>query len=133
MKPNFKLLTVLCALCAALCSCSKLSSEAKKIIGAYYNPEISLNEPVMDLRSDGTCLVRAIRPGVLTYSVEGKWNVVNDSLVMQLDPSTLECDGDSQLVGNIPAKYARKIIDHSDFNLQLEQDGVTYLYQRHKQ
>lgn len=132
MKLNFKLLIALCALCAALCSCSKLSSEAKKIIGAYYNPELSLNEPVMDLRSDGTCLVRAIRPGVLTYSVKGHWNVVNDSLVMYLDPNTLECDGDRHLVGKIPSKYARKIVERSDFNLQLEQDGVTYLFQRHK-
>ncbi|MCM1163974.1 MAG: hypothetical protein NC339_06985 [Muribaculaceae bacterium] len=112
-------------------SCSRLSSEAKEIVGSYYNPELSQNEPVMELRSDGTCLVRAIRPGVLTYSVEGQWNVRNDSLVMELDSNTLKTDGDPHLVGKIPTTYSSKIIDHSDFNLQLEQGGATYLYQRH--
>lgn len=123
------LLATLIILAAA--SCSKLSKEAKEIVGSYYNTELSQTEPVMELRDDGTCLVRAIRPGVLTYSVGGRWNVERDSLIMQLDPATLEADGDTMLIGRIPTHYASKIIDHTDFNLQLEQGGATYLYQRH--
>lgn len=114
-----------------LTACSKLSREARQIVGAYYNTELSQTDPVMELRPDGTCLVRAIRPGVLSYTVEGTWNVVHDSLTMKLNAATLKCDGDSMLVGNIPPSYSRKIVDHTDFNLTLEQGGATYLYQRH--
>ena len=129
MKPLCMALAATAILC--LSACSKLSDEAKAIVGTYYNTELSQTEPVMELRADGTCLVRAIRPGVLTYSVEGTWNVMADSLKMELNPSTLVCEGDSLLVGRIPGRYASKIIDHNDFNLQLEQGGATYLYQRH--
>ncbi len=113
-----------------LVSCSGLSRKAKQIVGVYYNPELSQTEPVMELRSNATCVVRAIKPGVLTYSVEGKWNVENDSIVFILEPSTLKVEGDRALVGEIPARYTRKLADFNDFNLQLEQDGVMYLYQR---
>lgn len=135
MRRPFLFLTTISIglLLMVMSSCSRLSSEAKEIIGTYFNPELSQTEAVMELRPDGSCLVRAIRPGVLTYSVEGKWNVLNDSLVMQLDPTTLKTDGDPHLVGNIPTTYSSKIIEHSDFNLQLEQGGAIYLYQRHKQ
>lgn len=126
-----KKILLVAVMAVILSSCSHLSKEAKEIVGTYYNTELSQTEPVMELRKDGTCLVRAIRPGVLSYSVDGTWNVVNDSLVMTLDPASLQCDGDSTLVGNIPENYARKIADHSEFNLQLEQDGAVYLYQRH--
>lgn len=114
----------------AVSSCSGLSSEGKKIAGKYLIPEVSQNEPVMELNRDATCLVRAIKPGVLTYSVSGKWNVEDDSLVMWLDPTTLQVSGDSSLVGNIPEKSARKIVEYNEFNLQLESDGVTYYYKR---
>ncbi len=111
-------------------SCSKLSPEAREIIGTYYNGELSQTDPVLELNADGTCLVRAIRPGVLTYSVEGTWNVANDSLLMTLDPNTVAADGPADLVGKIPERYASKIVDHTEFNLQLEQGGATYLYHR---
>lgn len=111
-------------------SCSKLSPEAREIVGSYYNGELSQTEPVLELKADGTCLVRAIRPGVLTYSVEGTWNVVNDSLLMTLDPATVATDGPIDLIGKIPEHYASKIVDHTDFNIQLEQGGATYLYHR---
>ncbi|MCH5327004.1 MAG: hypothetical protein J1E29_07370 [Duncaniella sp.] len=130
-----KLVNTLPVIAAALilAGCSKLSKEAKEIVGSYYNTELSQTEPVMELRADGTCLVRAIRPGVLSYSVEGHWNVKRDSLLMTLNPATLQTEGDSLLVGKIPERYASKIVGHTDFNLQLEQGGATYLYQRHAQ
>lgn len=115
----------------AATACGGLSSEAKQIAGDYFNTELSQTEPVMELGKDGRCVIRAIRPGVLTYSVDGTWNVENDSLVIMLDPSTLQSRGDSTLIGDIPERYAVRIIDHTDFNLTLEQGGASYLYTRH--
>lgn len=120
--------TLILALAAA---CNGLSREAKEIVGDYYNTELSQTEPVMELRRDGTCVIRAIRPGVLTYSVDGRWNVENDSLVMTLDPATLSSRGDAALVGHIPTRYAVRIVEHNDFNMTIEQGGATYLYTRH--
>jgi hypothetical protein len=113
-------------------SCGDLSSEAKQIVGNYIIPEISQTEPVMELKRDATCVVRAIKPGVLSYSVEGTWNVENDSLVMALDRSTLKAEGDTLLIGDIPARSARRIVEFSDFSLQLENGGVVYYYKRIK-
>lgn len=112
------------------CSCSRLSREAKEISGNYIIPEISQTEPVMELNRNATCKVRAIKPGVITYTVEGKWNVEHDSLVMILDRSTLHVEGDSEMVGDIPTRYTRKVVDHNDINLLLEKDGVVYAYRR---
>ncbi len=120
-------------LLAALCSCSKLSKEAKEIVGIYFNPEISQNDPVMELHKNATCVIRAIKPGVLTYSVEGHWNVENDSLIITPDPKTLKFEGDSTIIGNIPARVARKVTGHNEFSLQLEQNGVTYVFQRRQE
>ena len=60
----------------------------------------------------------------------GQWNVENDSLIMVLDRSTLEVDGDASLVGDIPVRYARKIVEYSDLSLELESDGIQYYYKR---
>lgn len=114
----------------ALTACSRLSKEAKQIVGTYYNPELSQTEPVMQLRKDATCTITAIKPGVLSYSVDGKWNVENDSLIIELAPKSVRFEGDSTLIGSIPARAARKVVSHNDFSLQLESGGVCYLYQR---
>lgn len=114
----------------SMTSCSHLSKEAKQIVGTYYNPELSQTDPVMRLNKDASCVITAIKPGVLTYSVDGKWNVINDSLIVELSPETLKFDGDSTLIGAIPQRVARKVISHNDFSLQLESGGVSYLFQR---
>lgn len=114
----------------AVTSCNNLSKEAKEIVGSYIIPEVSQTEPVMELNKDATCVVRAIKPGVLTYSVKGTWNVKDDSLIMCLDSTTVAIDGDASMVGEIPLRSARKVVEHSDFNLQLEKDGIVYLYKR---
>lgn len=111
-------------------SCGRLSGEAKEIVGNYIIPEVSQTEPVMELNSDATCLVRAIKPGLITYSVSGVWNVKNDSLVMTLDAATLSVDGDTSLVGEIPNHYSSKLLEHNEFGMQLERDGVVYFYKR---
>ena len=111
-------------------SCSHLSSEAREIVGNYVIPEVSDNVPVMELNRDASCLVRAIRPGVITYTVRGTWNVENDSLVMLLDKTSVEVDGDASLVGDIPERYSRKIVEHSDLSLELENEGILYYYKK---
>lgn len=114
-------------------SCSGLSDEAKKIAGNYAIPEVSQDIPVMELNSDASCVVRAIKPGVLTYAVEGTWNVENDSLIMLLDASTIRVEeGDASLVGNIPSRSARKVAEYNDFGLELESGGVLYYYKKMK-
>lgn len=123
----------LAAVCATgLAACSHLSKEAKEIVGTYYNTELSQTEPVMELHKDAKCVIRAIKPGVLTYSVEGRWNVENDSLTMTLKPESLTFEGDSTLIGTIPGRIAQKVVGYNDFSLQLETDGIVYLYQRRK-
>lgn len=128
MKKTLSLALVAAAM--TLAACSSLSPEAKEIVGVYFNPELSQTDPVMELHEDATCVVRAIKPGVLTYSVHGTWNVKNDSIVFLLDPTTVESEGESTLIGDIPSRYSRRVVEHNDFNLQLEQDGIVYLYHR---
>ena len=111
-------------------ACGRLSSEAREIVGNYIIPEVSQTEPVMELNSDATCCVRAIKPGVITYTVRGVWNVENDSLVMTLDALTLSVEGDSSLVGEIPSHFSSKLLEHNDLSMQLERDGVVYIYKR---
>lgn len=114
----------------ALTSCEKLSNEARMLAGNYYIDEISTHEPLYELRADGTCSMRAIRPGVLVYQVDGRWDVKGDSLVAVLDPSTLVWEGDSTLIGRVARNYSRHIVNSDERSLTVEKDGVTYLYHR---
>ncbi|MDE6556306.1 MAG: hypothetical protein K2K55_05020 [Duncaniella sp.] len=127
--PTF-LIVLSCSILLCLFSCNGLTKEAKEIAGNYYNTELSDTQPVMELGKDGRCVITAIKPGVLTYSVEGKWNVKNDSLILDLDPSTLKVTGDESLVGYIPTRMAQLIHSHADMSLQVERDGVVYSYRR---
>lgn len=111
-------------------SCSRLSGTAKKIAGCYILPEISQTEPLYELNCDGSCLIRAIKPGVTTYSVSGRWNVIDDSLVVTLDSSTLAVDGDPSIVGQVPERSAHKLAGYDEFNLQLEKGGVVYNFKK---
>lgn len=124
----FSATALLCA--CAIAGCSHLSSEAKEMVGDYYIPEVSQDEPLMELNSDGTCMIRAIRPGVLTMSVPGKWNVLRDSLMVQLDEKGLVTTGDSTLVGNIPSEIKKAVVEFNGTTLTLEYDGVQYVYLR---
>lgn len=114
----------------SLSGCNPLSDEAKEIAGNYFIPELSEKVPVMELGKNGKCTITALRENVLKYSVQGKWNVKKDSLIIKLDPSSLTFEGDSSLIGNVPEVISRKITGHNDFMLQLEKDSVTYYYQR---
>ncbi len=129
-----KKVTTILALAAAtiITGCNPLSDEAKQITGNYYINEISDDTPLMELRPDGTCTVRAIRPEILTYAVEGKWNVRNDSLVMVIDRESLTWEGDSSMIGDIPERLDKKLISHSDLAVELQTDGINYVYSRRK-
>ncbi len=112
-----------------MAGCSPISDEARKIVGNYYIPEVSDATPLMELNADGTCKVRAIRPDVLTYSVDGRWDVKGDSLLIDLDKSSLQWEGDGNLIGEIPSRIGKKIISTTGRQLSLESDGINYVYQ----
>ena len=114
-----------------MASCSGLSDEARGMVGDYYIPELSSDEPIMELNDDGSCVVHAIKKDVLSYSVKGEWNVLNDSLIMELDPATLAWEGDSALIGDIPVRMAKRVTDFNGLSLTLTVGGVDYVYFRH--
>lgn len=123
----------LCAVIAAsllTSGCNPLSDEAKEMVGNYYIPVISEDQPMMELRGDGRCVIRAIRPGVLTYQVPGKWNVENDTLRMVLDPEGMTWEGDSSLIDEVPPEIKRAVVEFTGVNLTLKQNGILKVYHR---
>lgn len=124
---NTKMLVFLAAAAIAV-SCSPISKDAKKIVGNYYIPEVSDSTPLMELNADGTCTVRAVRPDVLTYSVDGRWDVRHDSLLITLDSATLRWEGDRELIGDIPGRLDKKVLSFNGRLLSLESDGINYVY-----
>lgn len=113
-----------------LSSCSGLSPEAREIVGVYYNNELSDDTPVLELNDDGTSVMRAIKPDVLTIEVPGTWNVVNDSLVIDNDVTKIVTEGDTSVLGDVATKYSRLITRHDELSLTLAKDGIEYLYHR---
>ena len=111
-------------------SCSHLSDQAKEMVGNYYNTELSETEPVMELNSNGRCLIRAIKPGVLTYAVEGKWNVERDSLIIDTDGKISQLTGDSTLVGTIDRHKAMAVVNFNGITLTLRNGSADYIYTR---
>lgn len=130
---KFRLLVTLfaaAALCAVTMGCHRLSEKARQMPGHYYINEISQDLPLLELNDDATCIVRAIKPGILTYAVAGRWDVVGDSLVIEVEPVLTELQGDSSLVGDIPARLARRVQEFSGTSLTLRHDGSDYVYLR---
>lgn len=107
-----------------------MSDEAKEIAGNYYISEISQDEPLMELNKNGKCKIRAINPGVLTMTVEGKWNVEGNKLILDLDPSTLLTEGDSTLVGKIVGHQEKPIVDFNGITLTVNDHGSNFMYHR---
>lgn len=110
--------------------CSKLSSKAQKIVGEYYNVELSDTLPMYELKKDGTCVVRNQLPEVLTMEVQGTWDVRNDSLVINNDLSTVRCVGDTSLIGSVAPAMSRKLVDFDDHSITLGKEGVAYRYEK---
>ncbi len=113
-----------------LAACSHLSDEAKEMIGVYYIPEISATTPQLELNSNGTCVVHAMRSGQISYQVNGRWNVVNDSLLLKLDPEAISWEGDSTQIGNIPEQLEYKIREFNGVTLTLLKNNLPYVYFR---
>ena len=119
-------------LLALFSGCSGLSSRAKEMVGVYYQPTVSENEPVMELEDNGSCVLHAIKPGVLSYTVRGEWNVEGDSLIITTDGTVDRVKGDTTVVriGTIPSNISYAIADYNVLSLTLTRDGNDYVYVR---
>lgn len=118
------------ALAVLISSCGRLSDQAKEMVGNYYIPVISEDQPLMELNGNGKCVVRAIRPGVLVYEVPGSWNVENDTLIMKLKPESITWEGDSSLIGDVPPELKRAVVEFTGVNLTLKQNDILKVYRR---
>lgn len=56
--------------------------------------------------------------------------MVGDSLVIEVEPVLTELQGDSSLVGDIPARLARRVQEFTGTSLTLRHDGNDYVYLR---
>ncbi len=117
-------------LAVLISSCGRLSDQAKEMVGNYYIPVISEDQPLMELNGNGKCVVRAIRPGVLVYEVPGSWNVENDTLIMKLKPESITWEGDSSLIGDVPPELKRAVVEFTGVNLTLKQNDILKVYRR---
>lgn len=115
-----------------LMSCNRLTDEAKAMVGDYYIPEISQDQPIFELKDNGKCVVSAVEPNVLTYHIEGKWNVIDDSLKIDLDPQKITFEGDSTLIPEIKDRHrSYAVVSYNDINLVVRRDGLQYSLHRH--
>lgn len=107
-----------------------LSSREREMVGDYFISEISDIEPLYELHGDGTSVMRAIRPEVLTCWVEGRWHIDGDSLILENDLSTVKYEGDRSLMGEVATRSAYHITDFNGTSLTLRKDGIDYVYHR---
>lgn len=84
----------------------------------------------MELNANGKCVLRAIKPGVLTYTVDGRWNVENDTLFISTDGMVDEAKGDTTLIGRVAEKMAKAVVNYNGLTLTLRSDGNDYVYTR---
>lgn len=116
---------------ALLSACGGLSDREKKMVGNYYIPAVSDTRPLIELRQDRAAVIRAIRPGELSYFVTGKWELSGDTLVIATDPSSITIEeGDPSLVGTVAPRVAYPIHTFNETTLTIDRQGVTYDYHR---
>ncbi len=127
-----KILPTLAATAAiTLSACGGLSEREEKMVGDYYLPAVSDTKPMFELGKDRSAVVRAIRPGELTYSVAGRWELSGDTLVIATDPSSITIEeGDPALVGTIAPRIAYPVEAFNETTLSLDRQGITYDYHR---
>lgn len=124
-------LTLLFPLLSLLAACGGLSEQEEKMVGKYYIPALSDTNPLIELNADRTSVLRAIRPGDITYSVTGVWKVENDSLIIESDSTSITIeDGDPGLVGHVSRRVAYPIKDFNESTLSIQRQGITYDYHR---
>lgn len=119
------------ALLALVSACGGLSDREKGMVGDYYVPVLSDNLPVYELREDRTATVRTITNGVVV-SVDGKWRVKGDSLIIDTDRATLKVEGDDiGIDAECAPRLSRYIISYNDVTLSLRHsDGLQHDYHR---
>lgn len=114
-----------------LTACGGLSDREKQMVGNYYIPAVSDTKPMLELEKDRSAVIRAIRPGELTYNVGGKWKLNRDTLVIETDPSSITIEeGDPAMVGTVAPRLAYPIVAFNENTLSLNRQGVTYDYHR---
>jgi len=114
-----------------LSACGGLSEQEKKMVGKYYIPALSDTRPLIELNPDRTSVLRAIRPGDITYCVTGVWKVENDSLIIESDSTSITIEeGDPGLVGYVSRRVAYPIKNFNETTLSIERQGITYDYHR---
>ena len=112
-------------------SCGGMTDQEKAMIGKYYISAVSDTHPLLELNEGNAAVVRAIRPGELSFSVEGVWHVRNDSLVIDNDVSSIAIEeGDPALVGNVSEHVSWPIRHYDETTLRLERGGTIYDYHR---
>mgnify|MGYP006992796481 FL=1 len=119
------------AVSAIVAACSPLSPAAREIVGKYYINEVSDDTPLLELNSDGTSVMRAIRTDVLTVIVPGTWDVTGDSLVIVNDMNAIKAIGDTSIMGSIAPRSAHRIIERTPTSITLDINGLSYQYHRH--
>lgn len=114
-----------------LCACSGMSDQEKQMVGKYYIPALSDTRPLLELNPERKAVIRAIRPGELSFFVEGTWKVEDDSLIIVNDASSITIeDGDPSLVGTVAPRVAYPILSFNDNTLRIERGGIRYDYHR---
>ena len=112
-------------------ACGGLSDQEEKMVGKYYIPALSDTRPLMELNADRTSVLRAIRPGDISYSVSGVWKVEGDSLIIESDSTSITIEeGDPGLVGHIARRVAYPITGFNESTLSIQRQGITYDYHR---
>lgn len=124
-------LAALFPLMSLLAACGGLSEQEEKMVGKYYIPALSDTNPLIELNADRTSVLRAIRPGDITYSVTGVWKIESDSLIIESDSTSITIeDGDPGLVGHVARRVAYPIKDFNESTLSIQRQGITYDYHR---
>ena len=115
----------------ALCACNGLSDREKELVGKYYNTALSDMKPEIELNSDRSATLRALRPGDLVYSVKARWEATADSLIVMPDTTSISIEeGDPAAVGHVPARLAWPIVKCNDQTLTLIRNRNTIDYRR---
>lgn len=114
-----------------LSACGGMTDQEKSMIGKYYIPALSDTRPMLELDAERHSVIRAIRPGELSFYVEGTWEVKDDSLVIVNDGASITIeDGDPSLVGTVAPRVAYPIVSYDERVLRIERGGIQYDYHR---
>lgn len=114
--------------------CGGMTDREKQMVGKYYIPAVSDSHPMIELNDENMAVIRAIRPGELSFFVTGTWKVRNDSLIIENDASSITIEeGDPALVGTVAPRVAYPILSYDETVLRLKRGGAIYDYHRRQE